>query len=552
MAKKSAKKQPKQPNVANVGDTETAQSITTSPVTSTTANQPTTTSQVDSHAPATTFFDFITLATTEDVKKFLNIASTTPEGKNLEYIWRRAHGEGYKKGRKSLLQNLKKKMEDKFDEGVERGMDLGREEGYTVAKEAFDDLVNKIKAREARKTPTSDFSTQTDPTATETSYSTSGTQTNTLHTIWQPTMDVYGQTNPICAQTSCHIINLPLPSSTPISGTSSVSTTTIGTQTKTRTSQDLKIGVHTHVSTSRLPVLPGNRKTSKMGSTSEISPNINIFSSPTPSPASSNLTTPSTITTAPQTQSKSTDVTKKHENDKKSPVITKITSKILTPSIVEPTNDVTQVYASQPTQNDAVPSPLTLCTGTSSAEDPQPPAVTIHPKSYQSRADFESRPSTESPAPTPIVTALETLSTSTDFTKNSQKVEKLQIFNPEPPKLPVSEWFKWADDVESVPMTSKTPTKCTRDFSALRSSTKNPFSSLHRRRRNRKHPRHFINFWSKSNCHHSIPNCHHSPTAYYPPPHHLPQPPLVSLDWDKDPRLADLSNALHALGWVRC
>ena len=180
-----------------------------------------------------------------------------------------------RKGKKICITGFE---EDRFDEGVERGMDLGCEEGYTVAKEAFDDSVNKIKAREARKTPsTSDFSTQTDPTATETSYTTSATQTNTLHTIWHPTTDVSAQMNPICAQMSCHIINPPLPSSTPISGTSSVSTATIGTQTKTRTSQHLEIGFHARVSTSQLLVLPGNRKTSKMGSTSKISPNINIF-----------------------------------------------------------------------------------------------------------------------------------------------------------------------------------------------------------------------------------------------------------------------------------
>jgi hypothetical protein len=151
MAKTSSKKQPKQPNVANVGDTVTAQSITTSPITSTTADQPTITSQIDSHTPATThvsFFDFITLATTEDIKKFLKLASTTPKGENLENLWRRAHMEGYKKGRKSLLQDLKKKMEDKYEEGVERGMNLGREQGYTVQKpsrrEVHTDWMNNL------------------------------------------------------------------------------------------------------------------------------------------------------------------------------------------------------------------------------------------------------------------------------------------------------------------------------------------------------------------------------------------------------------------------
>jgi hypothetical protein len=132
MAKKSSKQQPKQQNVASLGDTTTAP---------TTANQSVSTSPVDAHVPATThlsFFNFITLATTDDIKKFLELASTRPEGKNLGNLWRRAHGEGYEKGRRSLLQNLERKMKDKYEEGVEEGMNLGREQGYTVAKEAFD------------------------------------------------------------------------------------------------------------------------------------------------------------------------------------------------------------------------------------------------------------------------------------------------------------------------------------------------------------------------------------------------------------------------------
>jgi flagellar biosynthesis/type III secretory pathway protein FliH len=103
------------------------------------------------YTPATSqlsFFDFITLATTEDIKKFLTLASTTPEGKNLENLWRRAHGEGYKKGKISLLQDLEKKMEHKFEEGVDRGMDLGHEQGYTVAKEGFDGIIKALKARD--------------------------------------------------------------------------------------------------------------------------------------------------------------------------------------------------------------------------------------------------------------------------------------------------------------------------------------------------------------------------------------------------------------------
>ena len=54
-------------------------------------------------------------------------------------------------------------MEEKF-EGVARGMDLGREEGYTVAKQGFDGIVKALKDREQlKKVSTSDFGTQTLP-----------------------------------------------------------------------------------------------------------------------------------------------------------------------------------------------------------------------------------------------------------------------------------------------------------------------------------------------------------------------------------------------------
>ena len=141
-----------------------------------------------------------------------------PEGGNLVNIWRRVHGEGYKKGRKSLLHNLEKKMENKFEEGVKKGMDLGREEGYTVTKERFDSIVKRLKAREASKnTSLINSGTQTYLTITTTSvsdslqtnltsYLTSSTQTIALYTISHPKMDCSIQMNPSSIQMSCPII----------------------------------------------------------------------------------------------------------------------------------------------------------------------------------------------------------------------------------------------------------------------------------------------------------------------------------------------------------
>jgi hypothetical protein len=131
-----------------------------------TISQPASTSRDDVHTPVTTqfsFFNFITIANTEDIKKFLRLAATTTEGENLKYLWERAYEDGYENGRKSLLRNLEIKMDNKFEEGIEKGMSLGREEGYTVAKEGFDGIINAMRAREASKTTvTTESGIQTD------------------------------------------------------------------------------------------------------------------------------------------------------------------------------------------------------------------------------------------------------------------------------------------------------------------------------------------------------------------------------------------------------
>ena len=78
MAKKSSKIQPKRPSVTNL-DNAALPAITT--------NQPASTTQTDVQASATrhSFFNFVTLATPDDIKIFLNFAATTPEGQNLAH-----------------------------------------------------------------------------------------------------------------------------------------------------------------------------------------------------------------------------------------------------------------------------------------------------------------------------------------------------------------------------------------------------------------------------------------------------------------------------------
>jgi hypothetical protein len=554
MGKKNQKQQPKQANAANIGTT-------------TATNQPASTPHIDVHALATTqhsFFDFITLATVEDVKKFLTLASTTSEGKNLECLWRRAYEEGCEKGRKSLLRNLERKLEEKFEEGVERGMNLGREEGYTVAKEAFDDIIKTVKAREVLKVNTTDTSSQTGTSATTTAS--------------------------ISIQTGPHVIHTPFMASS-------------STQTEATMSQHLTTSLPTCIASSQSSSPCQNSKNAKIHCTSEMSPNITIFSSQTPSATVLDPLEPSTSTTALKTRSETTDSVEKHQKLESPPILTQKPPKALSINSVGHLDDVDQARTSPQTPNNTISHPSTLPPTASSSLTPY---LTEHQKNEPLSAIFKSEPPTESLASTTIATASKTRSVSTNSTENYKKVEKSHIFNqnhPEPPdfksksslgpparsyvatclkscsaspdvtencqnfenlpiftqnlpetsKTPVSDRFIWADDVESPAMTHTTPTKYPRDLSGLRSSMTNPFSSLRRRCRNNKKSRRFINPWPQFCCHHKF----QKPPFFSPSPHmphHPPEPHRgvpVSLDWDQDPRLADLSNALQALGWVR-
>jgi hypothetical protein len=141
---------------------------TNSPVTETTTNLS------ESHpddTPSRTnvaFRDFIKLADIDTINSFLSATTSILESENLEVLWKRAYEEGYERGRKMLLEDIRREMEDMYDEGLARGKDLGREEGYTIAKEAFDNMVMQLKARDAPKISTNDTSTQTDPLTTAT------------------------------------------------------------------------------------------------------------------------------------------------------------------------------------------------------------------------------------------------------------------------------------------------------------------------------------------------------------------------------------------------
>ena len=108
------------------------------------------------------------------------------------------------------------------------------------------------------------------------------------------------------------------------------------------------------------------------------------------------------------------------------------------------------------------------------------------------------------------------------------------IFEPQIPATFDSAPFDWANDT-SLSTLPLIVSKQSRDLSSLRSSSKNPFSSLRRRHHYLKHPKII-----SSHCY----------TQFHPthsPFHHTP--PLTNLNWHHDPRLSELSRVLRSLGW---
>ena len=167
MAKKSSKHPPKWPIMANQADTSLlvdTDSATTPP-------------DVTLSPTHITFRDFIKLADIDTINTFLTATTSMSESENVKLLWERAYREGFENGQKDIqpiLHRVGVKMKEKFEKGVARGMDLGREEGYNIAKGAFDKMVTEMKARDIPKVDTSDAGTQMDPT---TSTNTVSTQT---------------------------------------------------------------------------------------------------------------------------------------------------------------------------------------------------------------------------------------------------------------------------------------------------------------------------------------------------------------------------------------
>ena len=94
--------------------------------------------------------------------------------------------------------------------------------------------------------------------------------------------------------------------------------------------------------------------------------------------------------------------------------------------------------------------------------------------------------------------------------------------------------FNWANDSILLSTLPMIPSNQPRDLSSLRSSSKNPFSSLRRRHHYSKRSQFF------SSQHY---------TQFHPTHPPLHQTPPFPLDWHRDPRLFELSCVLRSLGW---
>ena len=81
------------------------------------------------------FRRFLEIADRKTIAQFCTWAAATSDGENLRLLWTRALDEGEKLG---IIEEKRLGLK----EGIEKGMNLGREEGYWLAKNAFDDILH--------------------------------------------------------------------------------------------------------------------------------------------------------------------------------------------------------------------------------------------------------------------------------------------------------------------------------------------------------------------------------------------------------------------------
>ena len=583
MAKKSLKHQSKPANTANsknlsmesTTDEPSAEESAPNIITATLADSPPVSiSSPSSYKPIT---DAVS------IKRLVTLAKDSPPDSALGIVWKYAYEEAYQNGRKEVLQNLGKKLEEKFKEGEKEGIKKGKEKHYRkgIVIGECEEHKRWVAAGHSQRcfAPVAFLEStgvQTDSMMSPTSLAaTSQARTfveNGVDTHLTPTIAVSTQTTALTVTATL--------------------TTSISTQTDPPAAATLSISTQTNPTTVAAASQSSEpyeiRKNSKIGITSEIPPRIIVFSSktpsisasesPTPSPITtafetrpeithfaqkhkkvensshnknpkntcsfssptpsiivSNSTTSSTAITALETRLETTDFAQKHEKVEKSPISTKSTLEIPELSVIGPGNDATRAYASPATPYDVVSQPLTLATCASSF-----PVTTAKLEKRAEFGDgFNSSPSDTQPHIVAPEETVKMMSTTSYFAQNHPKTT---VFNKICPKTPVSEPVNWGDEANTLPIVPTYPQYLPRDLSCLRSTTPHPFSSLQRRRSRPKKR------WN-TRYHHS--HGHYPGYSYTNRWHHSSGPYAPSLNWDQDPRLFDLSNALRALGWVR-
>jgi hypothetical protein len=184
-----------------------------------------------------------------------------------------------------------------------------------------------------------------------------------------------------------------------------------------------------------------------------------------------------------------------------------------------------------------------------------PRGVAIQTEDPQPRSTTTSAVQVD-PLPTIPILPHTTNSESTVQTIPSQTQDSSSQTSPSPSPIPdmslmtvsSSMPLDWADEATSL-QTQILPSSPPRDFSGLRSSKSNPFSSLqHRSKR-------FFHYSHQSRrCHSRLNfNSFYSPhrNSYKPSQPYFHTKMHSHLNWESDPRLSDLSRSLKALGWIR-
>jgi hypothetical protein len=628
MAKKSSKKQPKQPN-------DTSLTVDMGTVTAAKIKFP-----EDTSAPTRVAFrEFIELADLNAIKVFITTASSSPEGENLKLLWGRAFKEGLIAGHQlygKTEERMKEIHVDAYEEGFQAGYNEGRRDEYGdwaidghgmhcgyQATIPCDDYGTQIEPAtssiitENSPRTTVTVSTQTDPLTVEKFLSnvtkpvtaTFSVQTDTPTARLPLTASISIQTSPWMPENSKNVSFSPKKSPSLAAEVEEKSQT----QTVKRLHYESTVSYDNPSTQNESPsckTTQNHTKTIELDFTGEISSNIPVFSSITPSVISPDSTRPSTTTTALEMRSTTAGFTQKvekveisdistqaislatptldyaspspsitptsspapttieagletrpettsfieNQNVKKSAIFTKTALETPASSATGLKNDTMQVHTTQPTPSDVFSQPTATSTTSSSSQPPSPPG-TGHQKSVLLRDVSQSESPIEFLASTPIISAFKTRPESAIFVENCKKVEitpHLAQNHPETLKPPVSKRFNWADEAGSLPISTTLPQHPPRDLSGLRSTSTDPFSSLRRRhghpKRRRKTPQQRRGYW------------HSYPLESFPALHRSPRPNIpfrlgafTSLDcqWDQDPRLADLSNALRALGWAR-